>query len=840
MLKKECFYVKGMTCSACAARVEKAVSAVAGVTDISVNLLKNSMTLTRDETCSTDTIVSAVRNAGYDAFLKGEKAEKNENSLNSASEYEGMKKRLFVSLLFTLPLFYISMGHMAGWPLPDVLLGTEHALVFAFTQFLLLLPVLFINAKYYKNGFKALVHRSPNMDTLITVGSGAAVIYGIYAVYKMSFALGHDDTNTVSEFMMNLYFESAGMILTLITLGKTLETKAKRKTSDAITALMNLAPKTARVERNGTEVIIPSSEIKVGDTVIVKAGDAIAVDGTVLEGTASIDESALTGESVPVDKQAGDAVIGATVNKSGYIKIRADKVGDNTALAQIIRLVDDATASKAPVAKLADKVSAIFVPTVITIAAIAVIVWLVLGYGVEFALSVGISVLVISCPCALGLATPTAIMVGMGKGASGGVLIKSSEALETAGNVDTVVFDKTGTITEGKPTVTDILPHGNAALVLSVAASLENASEHPIATAIVNEAKKKKLDLKKVTSFNQLPGFGISGEINGKVCFIGNRRLMEEKLIPCENTRSVEKELSDDGKTPVFVAEDGKLVGIIAVADTIKENSADAIKELIGMGTDVIMLTGDNRRTAEAVAKQLEGIKVIAEVFPEDKEKEIRRLQENGKCVAMVGDGINDAPALARADVGIAIGAGTDIAIESADIVLMKSQLTDVVNAIRLSRATMRNIKQNLFWAFFYNVIGIPVAAGVLFIPFAIKLNPMLGAFAMSMSSVFVVSNALRLKKFKMNKPLKKQAQETAKDETENDTIIQSILSIKGMSCGHCSDKVKNALMQIEGVKSVEVSLIKNSATVVSTKDIPTEEFRTAIENAGFELTDVK
>jgi len=838
-LKKEHFNVTGMTCSACAARVEKAVSSLNGVTDVSVNLLKNSMSLSYEESCSIETIVNAVREAGYNATPKSGTVSSDKPNA-AETEYSGMKKRLFASALFSVPLFYISMGRMMGWPMPSFFLGDKNALVFAFTQFLLLIPVVFINQKYYKNGFKTLFHGAPNMDSLVAVGSGAAIVYGIYAVYKIAFGLGHGDMDTVHAFSMDLYFESAAMILTLITLGKTLESRAKRKTSDAITKLMDLAPKTARVERNGTETVIPTAEIKEGDTVIIKAGEAVAVDGTVTEGFASIDESALTGESIPVDKQVGDTVIGATVSKSGYIKIRADKVGGDTALAQIIKLVDDATASKAPVAKLADKVSAVFVPTVIGIALVATAVWLISGYGLEFALSIGISVLVISCPCALGLATPTAIMVGMGKGASNGILIKSAEALEITRSLSTVVFDKTGTITEGVPRVTDVFPASEAKNVLTVAAALENASEHPIATAIVTEAKNKGLVFEKVTNFAQIPGGGIKGEVNGEVCLVGNRRLMEEKGIPCGNAVKIETALATEGKTPLFVTKGGKPIGVIAVADTVKKSSSDALKELTDMGIEVIMLTGDNRQTAEAIAKQVGAFDVIAEVFPEDKEKEIRRLQEKGKTVAMVGDGINDAPALARADVGIAIGAGTDIAMESADIVLMKSDLTDVTNAIRLSRATMRNIKQNLFWAFIYNIIGIPIAAGLFYLPFALKLNPMLGALAMSFSSVFVVTNALRLKAFRMTRSSKENTEETDIKETAEKVTETKILTVKGMSCGHCVNRVKEALMQTDGVQRAEVSLLHNSATVVLTKKVTENELKAAIEKAGFELTEIK
>ena len=662
-----------------------------------------------------------------------------------------MKKRLFWSAVFTIPLFYISMGHMFGWPLPQGLLGMENAMNFAFTQFLLLVPILFINSHYYKTGFRTLFEGSPNMDSLVALGSGAAVVYGIYAIYKISYGLGHMDMQMVDSFMMDLYFESAGTILTLITLGKTLEARAKGKTSDAITKLMDLAPKVARVERNGKEMRIPVEEVQAGEIIIVKAGESVPVDGVVLEGNSSVDESALTGESIPVEKHEGDTVIGATINKTGYFKMRATKVGNDTALAQIVRLVDEATSSKAPIAKLADKVSGVFVPIVITIAIVSTVVWLLAGYGLEFALSIGIAVLVVSCPCALGLATPTAIMVGTGRGATNGILIKSAEALETAHSLNTVVLDKTGTITQGKPVVTDILTEKGKKEeeVLQIAASLEKLSEHPLAEAIVAEAKKRRINFLPVEDFKQIPGQGISGNINGKVCLAGNSRMMNAFRVSNDKLVRLGEQLADNGKTPLFFSYGGKMVGVVAVADVVKPTSKQAIQELSSMGIEVVMLTGDNKKTAQAIQKQVGVDRVVAEVFPEDKEKEIRRLQEQGKKVAMVGDGVNDAPALARADVGIAIGAGTDVAIESADFVLMKSDLLDVSTAIQLSKAVIRNIKQNLFWAFIYNIIGIPIAAGVFYLAFGLKMNPMIGALAMSFSSVFVVSNALRLRWFK-------------------------------------------------------------------------------------------
>lgn len=754
-MRKETFDITGMTCSACANRIEKMVSKQSGAEEVAVNLLKNSMVVNFDETkLSEDGIIQAVEKAGYGAALHmmsgTVKVEKESSKENTAQQtYRAMKKRLALSLLFTIPLFYISMGHMFHWPLPSGLLGMENAMAFAFTQFLLLIPIVFINRQYFKVGFKTLLQRSPNMDSLIALGSGAAMLYGIFAIYKIGYGLGHMDMEIVDSYMMDLYFESAGTILTLITLGKTLEARAKGKTSDAITKLMNLAPKTATVEQNGVETVVPVEQVQLDDTIIVKAGESIPVDGIVLEGTSSVDESALTGESIPVAKQVGDTVIGATINKSGYFKMRATKVGDDTALAQIVRLVDEATSSKAPIAKLADKVSGVFVPVVISIAVIATLAWLFTGHSVEFALSIGISVLVISCPCALGLATPTAIMVGTGRGAVNGILIKSAEALETTHNINTVVLDKTGTITQGKPVVADLIGNGvTDQELLTVAASLEKLSEHPLAEAIVNEAEKCGVELLPVTDFEQIPGQGIRGTVNGTVCMAGNRRMMKANGIE-DTMLAKEGKFAKDGKTPLFFTQNGAIVGVIAVADVVKPTSKQAIKELSDMGIEVVMLTGDNAKTAEAIQCQVGVDRVVAEVLPQDKETEIRRLQSEGKKVAMVGDGINDAPALARADVGIAIGAGTDVAIESADVVLMKSDLLDVPTAVQLSKATIRNIKQNLFWAFFYNAIGIPVAAGLFYTAFGLKMNPMLGALAMSFSSVFVVSNALRLRWFK-------------------------------------------------------------------------------------------
>ena len=832
-MKKELFDIIGMTCSACASTIEKSVSKTEGVSEVSVNLIKNSMSLSLEDSCDIRNVIEAVRKAGYDARPKSH-AHSTEKGDSSQSEFAAMKKRLLISAVFAVPLFYISMWHMIGWPLPSVLRGTENALIFAFTQFLLLLPILFVNSKYFSVGFKTLFRGSPNMDSLIAIGSGAAVVYGVYAIYKIAFGFGHGDMAAVHTFLMDLYFESAGMILTLITLGKTLEARAKRKTTDAITKLMDLAPKTATVVRNGAELSVSVEDVVIGDTVVIKAGEAVPVDGIVIEGISSVDESALTGESIPVDKKTGDTVIGGTVSKSGYFKMRAEKVGEGTALAQIIRLVDEATASKAPIAKLADKISGIFVPVVISIAAISTISWLIAGYGLEFALSIGISVLVISCPCALGLATPTAIMVGTGKGAANGILIKSAEALETARSIDTVVLDKTGTITEGKPQVTDVHAIVSESELLTIAASLERLSEHPLANAVTDYTARRNIPYYEVEDFTQIAGGGLCGTINGLPCCAGNRRLMEEKGIAEDPCLVKGDEFSKNGKTPLYFSAGGKLLGVIAVADTVKPTSAEAIRELHSMGIDVFMLTGDNERTARAIAAQIGNPTVIAEVYPEDKEKEIRKLRQQGKRVAMVGDGINDAPALVGADVGIAIGAGTDIAIESADIVLMKSRLTDVPNAIRLSRATMRNIKQNFFWAFIYNVIGIPVAAGLFYLPFAWKLNPMLAATAMSLSSVFVVTNALRLKFFKIT------STNNGVPTTKGENKMEKVLMIEGMACGHCVMHVKKALSEIDGVTEVSVDLSSGIAKVSTDTEVSNDRFKATVEAAGYVLKNIQ
>lgn len=843
---KQKFDVTGMTCSACSAHVEKSVSKLEGVQCVNVNLLQNSMVVEYDDNALGITdIIHAVESGGYGASVQGENKTQEAPKNVAAEEMHHMKRRLIASFCFLIPLFYISMGHMMGAPLPAILLGDENVMIFALTQLFLTIPVLIINKKYYVVGFKALWNRAPNMDSLIALGSAASVVYSVFAIYSMAYAMGHGDLMTAHHYGMELYFESAAMILTLITVGKYMETRSKGKTSEAISKLMDLAPKTATVLRNGVEQEIPVEEVVTGDTIIVKPGQRIPVDGKIMEGFSAVDESAITGESIPVEKQVGDTVIGATVNKSGYFRMTATRVGKDTTLSQIIALVEEAGASKAPIAKLADKVSGVFVPVVITIAILAAVIWFVAGnQPFSFALSIGIAVLVISCPCALGLATPTAIMVGTGKGAEYGILVKSAESLEIAHQVQTVVLDKTGTLTEGKPVVTDVVLAKGILRnrLLKQAAAVEALSEHPLAEAIVAYAKEKEVSFEKAENLTATAGQGVEADVAGKHILAGNLKMMQERGIQLGEWEAKAVELAEAGKTPLFFAENETFLGIVALADTLKPTSKAAVDAFHQMGIEVVMLTGDNKRTAQAIAKELD-IQVIAEVLPQDKEREVRRLQEQGKKVAMIGDGINDAPALMRADVGVAIGAGTDVAMESADIILMKSDLMDAVTAIELSHATIRNIKENLFWAFFYNACGIPLAAGVFYPFLEWKLNPMFAAAAMSFSSAFVVGNALRLRLFrpKYAKTTTALPKEDIQKELNHKEEIgmKKVLKIEGMMCNHCTGRVEKALNDLDGV-TAEVSLEGKSATVTLSKDVSDETLVQTVTDAGYEVVDIQ
>ena len=850
---KQKFDVTGMSCSACSAHVEKAVSKVPGVNMVQVNLLQNSMVVEyAEESTDTGKIIHAVEEAGYGASVKGADTPKEANAVQkkAADEAKAMKRRLGWSIGFLIVLMYISMGHMLGWPLPGILTGHENMMVFALAQLFLTLPVMYLNRKYFEVGFKSLFHGAPNMDTLVAMGSTAAAVYSISQLFVMGYALGRMDMDLAHDCAMNLYFEAAAMILALVTIGKYMETRSKSRTSDAITKLMDLAPKTALVLRNGKEMEVPADQVQVGEIVIVKPGQGIPVDGILIEGTGTVDESAITGESIPVEKKAGDRLTGATVNRAGYFRMKADRIGENTTLSQIIRLVEEAGGSKAPIAKLADKVSGIFVPVVITIALITIAVWLLLGQSFSFALASGIAVLVISCPCALGLATPTAIMVGTGRGAEQGILIKSGESLETAHLVDTVVLDKTGTITKGHPAVTDIrtVSGVDEKEFLKLAASLEQASEHPLAEAIVERAKELSVILEKTSGFEAVPGQGVSGMVGSRKVLAGNLKMMKENRIETGGLEKDAEQMAEEGKTALYVAADGHLLGVLAAADPVKETSAEAIRELEKMGLSVVMLTGDHEKTAKAIQRQLGITRVVAEVLPQDKEREVRRLQEEGHKVAMVGDGINDAPALARADVGIAIGAGTDVAIESADIVLMKSDLLDAAAAIQLSRAVIKNIKENLFWAFFYNALGIPLAAGVFYPILGWQLNPMFGSAAMSFSSVFVVTNALRLKGFRPTFYKKKSAvreqpeavdiKEPDQVENKEETAMKKTMKIEGMMCGHCTGRVDKVLNALEGVQA-EVSLEDKAAYLTITGEVSDELLKKTVEDEGYQVVEI-
>ena len=953
---KERYHVTGMSCSACSSHVEKAVNKLENVEKASVNLLTETMDVTYDETKITSTeIIDAVVKAGYGASVMtegsaagagGQSTSGNAGSIGRSAadgkqelqqkldaDARAMKWRLGISIGFLIPLMYVSMHHMLkewfGIPVPAFIVNTMHgnanAMNFALTQFLLLLPILYVNRKFFSVGFKTLAHRSPNMDSLIALGSGAALVYGIFAMYRISYGLGYGDMAVVEHYSHDLYFESSGTILTLITVGKYLESRSKGKTSEAITKLMNLAPKVAiLVTGDGQEKEVPTESLQKGDIFLVKPGSLVPVDGIVLEGNSSVDEAAITGESVPVEKQAGDHVVSATVNKAGFLKCRADRVGDDTTLAQIIRLVEEASASKAPIAQLADKVAGVFVPTVMTISLITLIVWLLNGATAEFAISTAIAVLVISCPCALGLATPVAIMVGTGVGAGNGILIKTGEALQQAKEIDTVVLDKTGTITSGELKVEEVGGYQSdfpADAMMQIAAALEKKSEHPLAEAVVEYAESFQLTIPEIVDFKATFGRGVEGALAadflaveatkndgptavfyagklsngsntsgngtrkapptgntvpdtgsvfpaGTKFYVGNLAFLQEKNITLpQGAAEGLNRMADEGMTPLLVAQEGRFLGIIGVSDTVKATSYEAINAWEKMGVRVIMLTGDNRRTAEAVRQKLGISEVVAEVLPQDKEKKVSELKRQGHKVAMIGDGINDAPALAAADVGMAIGAGTDVAMESADIILMKNDLRDAVTAMKLSRAVIRNIKENLFWAFFYNCIGIPLAAGVLYPAFQIRLNPMFGAAAMSLSSIFVVGNALRLRGFKngftplkkgtpkashkeieithataegeqciLKAPTEQNNRQDVKQEKERTNTMTKVISIEGMMCNHCTGTVQKALEAVEGVKAVTMSLEQKNAAVELASDVADEVLTKAVVDAGYEV----
>lgn len=844
----EQYIVTGMSCAACSSRVEKAVSKVPGVTSCSVSLLTNSMGV--EGTASEQEIIKAVTDAGYGASKKGEGTAKTQSSSVSAGEdmlkdrtTPALKKRLIASLGFLIVLMYFSMGHMMwGWPVPGFM--KDNHVMMGLLQMLLTIAVMVINQKFFISGFKGLIHRAPNMDTLVALGSGASFVYSTYALFAMTDAQMHGDMDAVMSYMHDFYFESAAMILALITVGKMLEARSKGKTTDALKGLMKLAPKTAVVIRGEKEVQVSIEQVQKGDCFVVKPGENIPVDGEVIEGNSAVNESALTGESIPVDKAVGDKVSAATVNQSGYLKCRATRVGEDTTLSQIIQMVSDAAATKAPIAKIADRVSGVFVPMVITIAVLTIIVWLIAGQSIGFALSRGIAVLVISCPCALGLATPVAIMVGNGMGARNGIMFKTAVSLEETGKMQIVALDKTGTITSGEPKVTDIIPAAGVTedTLLKCAYALENKSEHPLARAILENAKEENAGIEEVTGFQALPGNGLTAILDDHTLYGGNYTFISSKVSVDEDIQKKTERLAEAGKTPLFFGNEDRLLGVIAVADVIKEDSPQAIKELQNMGIHVVMLTGDNERTAKAIGQQAGVDEVIAGVLPEGKEQVIRKLKEKGK-VAMVGDGINDAPALTRADMGIAIGAGTDVAIDAADVVLMKSRLSDVPAAIRMSRATLRNIHENLFWAFFYNIIGIPLAAGVWYPLFGWKLNPMFGAAAMSLSSFCVVSNALRLNLFKMydaSKDKKLKAKKEKKRSKKEDKTMKKIMHIEGMMCGHCEAAVKKALEALPQVDEAVVSHEAGTAELTLNAEIADDVLKKTVEDKDYTVTSVE
>ena len=844
----EQYIVTGMSCAACSSRVEKAVSKVPGVTSCSVSLLTNSMGV--EGTATEQEIIKAVEDAGYGASKKGEGAAKAQPAQALAGEdmledreTPVLKRRLIASVGFLIVLMYFSMGHMMwGWPVPGFM--KDNHVMMGLLQMLLTIAVMVINQKFFISGFKGLLHRAPNMDTLVALGSGASFVYSTYALFAMTDAQVRGDMDAVMSYMHDFYFESAAMILALITVGKMLEARSKGKTTDALKGLMKLAPKTAVVIRAGKEVQVSIEQVQKGDFFVVKPGENIPVDGEVIEGNSAVNESALTGESIPVDKAVGDKVSAATVNQSGYLKCRATRVGEDTTLSQIIQMVSDAAATKAPIAKIADRVSGVFVPAVITIALITIIVWLIAGQSIGFALSRGIAVLVISCPCALGLATPVAIMVGNGMGARNGIMFKTAVSLEETGKMQIVALDKTGTITSGEPKVTDIIPAAGVTeeILLKYAYALENKSEHPLARAIIEKAKEENAGIEEVTGFQALPGNGLTAILDGHTLYGGNHTFISSKVSVDGDIRKKAEKLAEEGKTPLFFGNEEHLSGVIAVADVIKEDSPQAIQELQNMGIHVVMLTGDNERTAKAIGQQAGVDEVIAGVLPEGKEQVIRKLKEKGK-VAMVGDGINDAPALTRADIGIAIGAGTDVAIDAADVVLMKSRLSDVPAAIRMSRATLCNIHENLFWAFFYNIIGIPLAAGVWYPLFGWKLNPMFGAAAMSLSSFCVVSNALRLNLFKMydaSKDKRLKAKKEKKRSKKENKTMKKVMHIEGMMCGHCEAAVKKALEALPQVDEAVVSHEAGTAELTLNAQIADDVLKKTVEDKDYAVTSVE
>lgn len=832
---KEKYDITGMTCSACSSFVEKAVGKIDGVEHVEVSLLTNSMNVEYDDQkVSPENIIQAIEKGGYGASVAGN--EKKATEVNVKDDLKEMKHRVVYSFIFMILLMYISMSNMFSYPVPSIFKGVENGLIFVLTQLLLVLPIVYLNRQYFIRGFKSLIKGHPNMDSLIAVGSGASLVYSIFVFYQMAYAYGHFPAAEIGHrYMHDLYFESAGMILTLITFGKYLEARSKRKTTDAISKLMDLSPKQALVIKDGREVLVAVEDLLVDDIVIVKPGQSIPSDGVLIEGFSYVDESMLTGESMPVEKQVGDKVIGATLNKQGTFKFKVTATNENSTLSKIIALVEEAGSSKAPMASLADKVASVFVPTVMVIATIAFIVWLLVSKDFSFALSIGIAVLVISCPCALGLATPVAIMVGTGKAAENGILVHNATGLENAHKISHIVLDKTGTITEGKPRVSELVSDSlSKNELLRIVASLENTSEHPLALAFLDEAKERELDLFEVQDFEAKTGFGILGKIDGVNFAVGNKKMMESQGI-VENTYVERAEnLARKGQTVMYVARENDVIGIVSVFDHIKASSYQAIEQLHHMGIKITMLTGDNRLSANALKDQLHLDEIIAEALPEDKERKINTLQQDGKFVAMVGDGINDAPALTKADVGIAIGAGSDIAIDSADVILMKSDLNDVVTTIQLSHKVVTNIKENLFWAFFYNCIGIPLAAGVLYPFFGIKLSPMFGALAMSLSSVCVVSNALRLRWFKATNQVNKEIEERKEEEKMKKTVM-----IDGMMCAHCQKRVSDALNGLEGVHA-EVDLENNKAVLTLDKEVSDEKIKEVITDAGYTVTGIE